>query len=50
MASNSNTCKVAALALGEGMKILLIKDHVWYSINGFHERIRATTNASFSVA
>ena len=33
-------------ALGEGMKILCIKDHVGSSINDFHERI---TNASFTV-
>ena len=36
-------------ALGEGMKILCIKDHVHSSINDFHERIRAITNPSFAV-
>ena len=29
------------MVLGEGMKILLIKDHVRSSINGFCERSRA---------
>ena len=36
-------------ALGEGMKILCIKDHVRSSINDFRERIRAITNPSFAV-
>ena len=33
-------------ALGEGTKILCIKDHVRSSINDFRERIRVITNAS----
>ena len=33
-------------ALGEGIKILCIKDHVRSSINYSRERIRAITNAS----
>ena len=50
MASKTNPCKVADLSLtafklGEGMKILCIKDHVRSSINDFRERIRAITNA-----
>ena len=52
MASKTNTCKVADLeltALGEGMKILCIKDYVCSSINDFRERIRAITNPSFVV-
>ena len=57
MASKTNTCKVAGnglqtwslTALREGMKILLIKGHVRSSINGFCERIRVITNASFVV-
>ena len=36
-------------ALGEGMKILCIKDHVRSSINDFRERIRAINNPSFVV-
>ena len=36
-------------ALGEGMKILCIKDHVYSSINYVCERIRAITNPSFMV-
>ena len=36
-------------ALGEGMKILCIKDHVRSSIIDFRERIRAITNPSFAV-
>ena len=35
-------------ALGNGIKILLIKDHIHSSINVFCERIRAI-NASFAV-
>ena len=37
------------MALGEGMKILCIKDHVHSCINDFRERIRAITNPSFAV-
>ena len=36
-------------ALGEGMKILFVKDHVRSIINDFCERIRAITNPSFAV-
>ena len=36
------------MALGEGMKILLIKDHIRFSINGFREKNRAITNAGHS--
>ena len=36
-------------ALGEGMNIFCIKDHVRSSINDFRERIRAITNTSFAV-
>ena len=46
------TCKVTDLefdGLGEGMKILCIKDYVRSSINDFRERIRAITNTSFAV-
>ena len=35
--------------IGEGTKILCIKDHVRSSINDFCERIRVITNASFTV-
>ena len=52
MAAKTNTCKVADLeltALGEGMKILCIKDHVRSSINYIRERIRVITNPSFAV-
>ena len=40
------TCSLTAL--GEGMKILCIKDHVRSSINDFCERIRAIPNPSFT--
>ena len=36
-------------ALGEGMKILCIKDHVRSSVNNFRERIRVITNSGFAV-
>ena len=36
-------------ALGEGMKILCIKDHVCSSINDFRERNRVISNLSFAV-
>ena len=36
-------------ALGEGMKILCIKDHIHSCINDFRERIRAITNPCFVV-
>ena len=52
MASKANTCKVADqefVGLGEGMKILCIKDHVCSSINDFRERIRAIPDPSFAV-
>ena len=51
MASNTNTCKIAAfvlMAFGEGI-ILLIKDHVHSSINDFREKIREITNPSYAV-
>ena len=37
-------------ALGEGMKILCIKDHVRSSIIDFRERIRVITNGNPSFA
>ena len=37
------------MALGEGIKILCIKDHVRSSINDFRVRNRAITNPSFAV-
>ena len=37
------------MALGVGMQILLIKDHIRSSINDFCERIRTITNPSFVV-
>ena len=49
LAFKTNTCKIADMefdGMREGMKILLFKDS---SINGFCERIRAITNASFTV-
>ena len=52
MASKTNASKLADLecdGLGEGIKILCIKDHVRSSINGFHVRNRAITNPSFTV-
>ena len=53
MASKTNTCvrlhTWSLTALGEGMKILCIKDHVRSCINDFRERIRAITNPSFAV-
>ena len=42
-------CWVEIVALGEGMKILCIKDHPCSSINYFHRRIRVITNDSFAL-
>ena len=36
-------------ALGEGIKILCIKDDVCSSISDFRQRNRALTNASFTI-
>ena len=38
------------MALGEVIKILLNKDHVGSSVNGFCERIKGITYTSFTVA
>ena len=53
MVTITSTCGIVDLvviAFGEGMKILLIKDHVYTcSINDVSERIRVITNPSFVV-
>ena len=52
MASKTNTCKVADLefdGIGRRYEDLHIKDHVRSGINDSCERIRAITNASFTV-
>lgn len=42
--------EVVLLMAFEGLKILLMKDHICSTINGFRERIGAiTTNTSFEV-